>query len=269
MAKRKVTWKIETRDCIKALEAMNARTVDLIFADPPFNIGVDYDTYRDQEKTENYISWCSSWIRLSYAVLKPCGTFWIAINDENVSELDWAAKRCGFHKRSHVVWYVTFGVSCTNNFARSHVHLLYYVKNKKKFTFNKADRRIRVASARQLVYNDSRANPDGKLPDNTWVLSPLDLKKTFTKSEDTWLESRVCGTFKEKQDTPNQMPLTVLERIVLSTSRPGDLVADPFNGSGTSGAAAISHGRNYLGFDISSKYCKAARTRLKQIEKGK
>src|SRR5690606_38957268 len=95
--------------------------------------------------------------------------------------------------------YYTFGVNCKYGFSRSHTHLFHFVKDPKKFTFNAADPEIRVPSARQLVYGDRRANPKGRLPDNTWILRPQDMPDGFQQDGDTWYFPRVAGTFKERQ----------------------------------------------------------------------
>lgn len=252
------------------MQAIGNDQVDLLFADPPFNIGYQYATYEDNKSSQEYLAWSKKWLSAAYDVVHPHGAFWLAIGDEYVSELDVAAKALGFHKQSHVVWYYTFGVSCSRNFARSHTHLLYYTKHRTKFTFNASSRRVRVPSARQLVYNDKRANPAGKLPDNTWILSPFDLDKAFHKAEDTWLASRVCGTFRERVERGKyklrkscpQMPEEVLFRIILTCSKPGDLVVDPFLGTGTTGAVAVACRRRFTGFDIDETYCQRARDRI-------
>lgn len=265
---------LRTGDCLKLLSKLDDGSVDLVFADPPF--GIDwpgYTVYDDSLKGPEYVAWCSKWLQEIYRILKPDGTFWLNIGDEYVSELDVTAKKCLFRKRSHVVHYFTFGVACPKNFARSHVHLLYYTKHKSKFTFNKDDKDLRVPSSRQLVYNDKRANPDGKLPDNTWVLSPVDLDKAFSKGEDTWLVSRVCGTFKERQQrgtyqkrkTVPQMPLEILNRIIVACSNPGELVVDPFGGTFTTAESAVRLGRNFWGCDISQVEVTAGRRRVKKF----
>lgn len=268
---KKLICDVRVGDCLKLLPTVDPGSVDLLFCDPPFNINYDYDKYADNKKPEHYLEWCEEWINLCYKAVARHGTFWIAIGDEYVSELDVLAKKAGFYKRTHVVWYYTFGVACPNGFARSHTHLLHYTKTKSKFTFNRDEKKLRVPSSRQLVYNDSRANPDGKLPDNTWVLLPMDLDRAFSKEEDTWLASRVCGTFGERQERGTygearscpQMPLEIMNRIVLACSKPGDLVLDPMSGTFSTGDAAVRNKRSFIGFDISSAYCKRGRDRLR------
>src|SRR5262249_40129940 len=147
--------------------------VALVFADPPFNIGYSYDVYHDRQDRDRYLDWSRDWIREVHRILKPDGTFWLAIGDEYAAELKLIAqKEIGFHCRSWVIWYYTFGVNCTKKFSRSHAHLFHFVKDLKKFTFNPPA--VRVPSARQLVYADGRADPDGRMPDDTWILRPQD-----------------------------------------------------------------------------------------------
>ena len=123
----------------------------------------------------------------------------------------------------------------------------------------------RVPSARQTTYADRRANPKGKLPDDTWVLRPQEDSRCFSAESDTWHVSRVCGTFKERGEHPCQMPEALLERIIRVASNPGDLVFDPFAGSGTTLAAAKKLGRKYLGCEMSKAYAENVNERLKKI----
>ena len=149
-----------------------------------------------------------------YRALKPSGSFWLAIGDEYAAELKILSQEIGFHSRSWVVWYYTFGVNCVNKFTRSHAHLFYFVKDPASFTFRGDAPENRIPSARQLVYNDSRANPKGRLPDDTWILRPQDMADCFTPEEDTWYFPRVAGTFKERAGFHGcQMPEQLLGRI--------------------------------------------------------
>ena len=204
----------------------------------------------------------------SSALLKPDGTFWLAIGDEFAAELKVLMQR--EHKltcRSWVVWYYTFGVNCKNKFSRSHAHLFHMVKDTAKFTFNAES--IRVPSARQLVYGDRRANPKGRLPDDTWILRPQDLPQGFGPEEDTWYFPRVAGTFKERSGWHGcQMPEQLLGRIIRACSNEGELVLDPFAGSGTTLAVAKKLRRRYLGYELSLQYATRVRERLDAIRAG-
>jgi site-specific DNA-methyltransferase (adenine-specific) len=250
-------------DCLETLAKLPAECVDLAFADPPFNIGYEYDRYDDRREKDDYLAWSEKWLAAVARVLKPTGSFYVAIGDEYVAELKVRLDALGLSMRNWIVWHYTFGVNCTKKFNRSHAHLLYYVVDPKRFTFN-ADA-IRVPSARQTTYADRRANPVGKLPDDTWVLRPQEDGRFFSPEDDTWYVSRVCGTFKERGQHPCQMPLALLERIIRVSSNPGDLVLDPFAGSGTTLAAAKKHGRDYLGIELSEDYAQRIRERLKRV----
>lgn len=256
-------------DCVKGMATLPEGSVDLAFADPPFNIGYDYDVYDDQQDAGQYLDWCRTWISEVHRVLKPDGTFWLAIGDEYAAELKVLSQQLGFHCRSWVIWYYTFGVNCKNKFTRSHAHLFYFVKNKEQFTFRGEELENRIPSARQLVYNDKRANPRGRLPDDTWILRPQDIAEKFTAQEDTWYFPRVAGTFKERAGFHGcQMPEQLLGRIIRTCSHEDEIVLDPFSGSATTLAVAKKLNRQFIGFDLSEEYIKAGRLRLDKIEPG-
>ncbi|MCA9258064.1 MAG: site-specific DNA-methyltransferase [Planctomycetales bacterium] len=261
---------IHQGDCIALMQQIDDASVDLAFADPPFNIGYEYDKYDDRQDDEKYLDWCEQWIGEIHRILKPTGTFWLAIGDEYAAELKVAAQRkIGFHTRGWVVWYYTFGVNCRRKFNRSHAHLFQFVKDAKNFTFNAEDPLVRVPSARALVYGDHRANPQGRLPDDTWVLRPQDLPESFQPMDDTWYYSRVAGTFKERQGFHGcQMPEQLLGRILRVSSNEGDRVFDPFTGSGTTLAVAKKLKREWLGCELSDDYAKYATERLGEISPG-
>jgi DNA modification methylase len=251
---------IRTGDNLAELAKIPNGSFDLIFADPPFNIGYEYDVYQDKRGREEYLKWTERWLQACQRVLKPSGSFWVAIGDEYAAEMKIRLDALGLTMRNWVIWHYTFGVSCSKKFSRSHAHLFYYVADPKTFTFD--NERIRVPSARQTTYNDRRANSSGKLPDDTWVLRPSETDSHFQAESDTWAISRVCGTFSERTGHPCQMPEAVLERIIRSTSRLGDTVLDPFAGSGTTLAVAKRLRRQYLGIELSPDYADAIRDRL-------
>ncbi len=256
-------------DCVAGLGSLSEGIIDLAFADPPFNIGYEYDVYDDRQERSAYLDWSRTWIAAVYRALKDNGTFWLAIGDEYAAELKVISQEIGFECRSWVVWYYTFGVNCKQKFSRSHAHLLYFVKDVASFTFHFDDPDNRIPSARQLVYADGRANPRGRLPDDTWILRPQDLSDCFTTAEDTWYFPRVAGTFKERAGFHGcQMPEQLLGRIIRSCSSETDLVLDPFAGSGTTLVVAKKLGRQYLGFDISDEYVLRARERVTSVRVG-
>jgi DNA modification methylase len=259
--------KIHHGCCIAGMKEMPAESVHLVFADPPFNIGYHYDQYDDRLASAEYLAWTNAWMQQVFRVLKGDGSFWLAIGDEYAAELKLEAQKIGFFPRSWVVWYYTFGVHCKYKFARSHVHLFYFVKDRKKFTFNRAS--VAVPSARQLVYNDHRQNPEGRLPDDTWILRPQDCTDGFTPDEDTWYFPRVAGTFKERAGFHGcQMPEQLLGRIIRACSHPEDVVLDPFSGSSTTLVVAKKLQRQFVGFELSEDYVKRGRERIEAVAVG-
>jgi len=253
-----------TGDCLQHLARMPDACVDLAFADPPFNIGYDYDVYNDRRGREDYLAWAERWLTAVRRVLKPTGSFFVAIGDEYAAEHKVLLDKLGLTMRNWIIWHYTFGVNCKLKFNRSHAHIFYYVADRQCFTFNATA--VRVPSARQTTYADRRANPTGKLPDDTWVLRPQEDDRFFSTEDDTWYVSRVCGTFKERVAHPCQMPEAVLERIIRVASNPGDVILDPFAGSGTTLAVAHRLQRRYLGIELSPEYAEQVRQRLDGIQ---
>ena len=249
-------------DCLEGMAKIQSGSVDLVFADPPFNIGYEYDVYNDRQSAEAYLDWTRQWAAQVKRVLKPNGTFWLAIGDEYAAELKVIFHReMGLSLRNWVIWYYTFGVHCKKKFARSHAHLFYFVNNPKAHTFN--DMEIRVPSARQLVYADSRADPKGRVPDDTWILRPQDVPEGFDPLGDTWYVPRICGTFKERAGWHGcQMPEQLLGRIIRACSNPKEVVLDPFGGSGTTLVVAKKLGRRFVGFELSDEYAERIQARL-------
>lgn len=235
--------KVYLGDCIEIMKTLPDKSIDLIFADPPFNIGIKYDVHNDNMPYEKYYEWSKKWIGESYRLLKSNGTIYIAIGDEFAAEINLILKKTGFYFRNWIIWYYTFGQNQRKKFNRAHTHILYFTKSKEHFTFN--DKDIRVPSARQLIYNDKRANPLGKIPDDVWQFS------------------RVCGTFKERIGKhPCQMPEDLLELIIKTSSNEGDLVLDPFGGTGTTAAVAKKLKRNFITMEISKEYYNIISKRL-------
>jgi site-specific DNA-methyltransferase (adenine-specific) len=240
-----------TGDCLDVLPTLEPGSVDLVFADPPFNIGYEYDRYDDRRAKADYLGWTERWLAAVRRVLSPTGAVFVAIGDEYAAEVKVRLDALGLTMRNWIVWHYTFGVNCTKKFNRSHAHIFYHVADPKRFTFNPDP--VRVPSARQTTYADRRANPVGKLPDDTWVLRPQETADHFRPEGDTWYASRVCGTFRERTGHPCQMPEAVLERIINVATSPGDVVLDPFAGSGTTLAVAKRLGRRFLGVELSDR----------------
>jgi len=235
------------RDCIEVLGKVGEPFADLIFADPPFNIGYKYDQYHDEVAGDKYVAWTKDWMSVCKKVLKPAGSFYIAIGDDYAAYVKIIADELGLVMRNWIIWHYTFGQQTKNKFARAHTHIFYFVNDGKKFTFN--DDAVRIISDRQKIYRDKRANPEGKMPDDVWDEYP-----------------RLCGTFDERINFPCQMPESLLARIIRVSSDEGQWVLDPFSGSGTTVVVARKLRRNYTGIEISKKYVKESLARLEQSE---
>lgn len=243
-------WKIITGDCLRVMAGMGAGTARIGFADPPYNIGIDYGEGEsaDLMPEREYLVWCRKWMGECVRLLTPDGSLWVLINDEWAAEFGMILKHdLKLTVRSWVKWYETFGVNCSNNFNRCSRHLFYCVKDPKRFVFN-ADAVCRP-SDRQTKYGDKRADPGGKVWDNVWCIP------------------RLVENAKERlPDFPTQLPIDLLTPIVGCASEPGDLVLDPFCGSGTTGVASVIQGRQFLGIEKSKRFAELASLRLKATE---
>ncbi len=235
-------------DCLEYLNRAKVGTPRLIFADPPYNIGVDYGdgVKADSLPDKEFVDWCRQWASLCHGILADDGSMWVLIGDEYADYLGLALRKVGFHRRAWIKWYETFGVNCSNNFNRTSRHLFYCVKNPKHFVFHPDA--VSRPSDRQTKYNDKRAAEGGKI----W--------------DDVWQVSRLTGTCDERiPDFPTQLPLDLLRPIVGCSSDPGDLVLDPFCGSATTGVASLELGRRFTGIERQKKFHQLATLRLKGV----
>jgi len=241
-------WEIRQGDCLAVLPALTDKA-RLVFADPPYNIGIDYGEggKADRLPDDEYLAWVEQWLAACRDVLTPDGSLWVLIGDEYAAEYGVTLKRLGLSVRSWIKWYETFGVNCTRNFNRCSRHLFYCVRDPKRFVFH--EQSVTRPSDRQTKYADKRADPGGKLWDNVWQIP------------------RLTGTSAERlPDFPTQLPLALLEPIVQCASDPGDLVIDPFSGSGTTGVGAVRRGRRFLGIERSARFVELSRLRLEGVE---
>ena len=241
-------WSILNVDVMEGLETVRDEhgPARLIFTDPPYNIGIDYGEGEkaDLLTPQAYMKWVRNWFSLCWDCLTDDGSMWVMIGDEYAAEYCTELKATGFTIRSWIKWYETFGVNCSNKFNRTSRHIFYAVKDEKSFVFNPEP--VTRPSDRQTKYGDSRASAGGKIWDDVWQIP------------------RLTGTCAERiPDFPTQLPLALVEPIVLCASMPGDLVVDPFNGSGTTGVASIKNGRTYVGVEKSDKFADMADMRLR------
>lgn len=234
---------IHVGDCCEVLAKLPRESVDLVIADPPYNIGVDYGIGKAADRRGDYWQWVRKWIYLCDRVLKSHGSIWIISGQEHGAEIDLSLQIDGFNVRNRITWHESFGVYCHNKFGRTSRPIYYATKDKKRFTFNRSA--VLVPSARQEKYGDRRASPGGKIMGDVWQIS------------------RVCGTFSERiPGVPTQLPLELVRRIIGVSSNTGDVVLDPFAGSGTTLVAAKEMSREAIGIELNPDYAEIATSRL-------
>lgn len=238
-------FEVVTGDCVDYL-AKTDRKFRLIFADPPYNLGFDYGNgaRADALPEKQYADWCAEWLVLCEGCLAEDGSILVMIDAAHQSLFFGELLALGLHWRNTIVWHETFGSYADGNYTPCARFVHYFTRHPTRFTFNGDS--IRVPSARQTTYGDSRADPAGKVPGNVW--------SEFPRLVDNAAE-RMPGF-------PTQVPAALMERIVLAHSDPGDEILDPFNGSGSTGRAAIKHGRRYLGIEKVERNAGFARASL-------
>lgn len=212
--------------------------VDLIFADPPFNISQKYVSYRDDISPLEYKEFTRNWVRAAERALRPGASLWINCPDQHASFIDhYCAETLMLTRRRWCIWHYRFGHCTRDNFISSHTHLLYYVKPGAAFTWNPTA--VLVPSDRASTYKDPRTldspTPGLRVPLDVWYGEHF---------------SRIQGNNPERvPEVPNQLPERLLDRIILSCSNPGNLVVDPFCGSGTTAVVAHVRSRRFLTSD--------------------
>jgi DNA modification methylase len=239
---------IITGDSLELQPTLEGGLVRLGFADPPFNQGLNYGPHHnDRMSPADYLAWSARWIAEIPRLLTDDGSFWLMLPWEWAWDLVPIVRSTGLLLKQTVVWRETFGVNCTGKLNRCSRPLLWFVKDRKRFIFNAEDPEIRQLSARYAVYGDKRCKRPDKVRDGVWQIP------------------RVAGSHKERiKGVPTQLPLALLRLIIACASEPGDLVLDPFAGSGTSGEACTEFGRRYIGIEASERYAELAQNRLRQ-----
>ncbi len=241
-------WEIIVGKCEELLHAPRTANLDakLVFIDPPYNIGVDYGNgaKRDSLSRSDFILISVQWLDTLSRSLADDGSIFVMTSMEYLGAYEEILRGLGLHWRQTIIWVETFGNYTPCNFSPCCRPILYFTKSADSFTFH--GDQILIPSDRQLKYADSRANPAGKVPSNVWT--------EFPRIVDNDAE-RVPGF-------PTQIPRKLVERIVLAASNPGDLVLDGFNGSGTTGVAALLNHRRYLGIEANPANAALARARI-------
>jgi site-specific DNA-methyltransferase (adenine-specific) len=229
----------------------------LIFADPPYNIGIDYGQgiKADRLPDEQYLAWCAKWVRSCADRLTDDGSLWVLIDNKYADCFGIMLRQVGLHRQDWIIWYETFGNNCRKKFNRCSRHLFHCTKHPTRYVFHRDA--VNRLSDRQTTYHDRRANPYGKNWDDVWGI---------TRRDGSGAIPRVCGTHQERiPGFPTQLPLALLRPIIACASDPGDVVIDPFCGSATTGAAAIELARSFIGIEKQPRFASLARDRLARI----
>lgn len=237
-------------DCLVVLKDLPDRSVELIFADPPYNIGKRFGDFKDAwPSDEEYAEWCYQWLELCIRKLTPTGSLYVMTSTQAMPYLDlWLRDRIAIMSR--IVWhYDSSGVQAKKYYGSLYEPILFCVKDSKNYTFNIADIEVeaKTGAVRKLIdYRKDVPTPykTTKVPGNTWYIP------------------RVRFRMAEYEEHPSQKPEALIERIIKASSNRGDLVLDPFGGTFTTCAVAQRLGRRTIGIEMQPDYIKIGLRRL-------
>ena len=236
-------------DALTELKKLPAESVDLIFADPPYNIGKDFDGMVESWDESVFLDWLYACIEECHRVLKKQGMMYIMNSTENMPHIDLKCRTL-FTIKSRIVWsYDSSGVQAKKFFGSMYEPILMMVKDARQYTFNSNAILVETKTGAKRALIDYRKNPPQpyntqKVPGNVWEFS------------------RVRYLMDEYENHPTQKPVALLKRIILASSNPGDTVLDPFAGSFTTGAVAVESARKFIGIEVNNEYVKMGLRRL-------
>ena len=242
-------------DCAELLASLPDESVDLTVTSPPYNIGKEYERPLN---LEDYVQWCSKWMAEIHSITRSTGAFWLNLGYVPVEGrgkavplpyLLWDASP--FFLVQEIVWHYGAGVSARTSLSPRNEKFLWFVKDPSEYTFNLDDiRDPDVKYPNQKKNGKLKCNPLGKNPTDVWSVP----KVTSGRNRSS----------KERTPHPAQFPEAVIERVVKASSNPGELVLDPFLGSGTSALVARRLGRLAVGFELRHDYLDIAAARIEQ-----
>lgn len=237
-------------DALNALESLPAQSVDLIFADPPYNIGKRFGDFVGRwPSDEAYAQWCQTWIERCVQLLAPHGSMYLMSSTQCMPYLDLLVRK-HLTIRSRIVWhYDSSGAQAKRHFGSMYEPILFATKHPKRYTFNAQDILVDAPTGSKRKLIDYRKTPPApyntqKVPGNVWSMP------------------RVRYRMPEYEKHPTQKPEALLERIVRASSNEADLVLDPFAGTFTTGAVAQRLGRRFVGIDRQRTYVEIGLERL-------
>lgn len=237
-------------DSLQVLNEIADESIDLIFADPPYNIGKQFGTFKDSWSSDkSYADWCYQWLQLCIKKLKPTGSMYVMTSTQAMPYLDlWLRDRMTILSR--IVWhYDSSGVQAKKYFGSLYEPIIFAVKDPKGYTFNASDIEVEAKTGAQRKLIDYRKE----------IPTPY---KTTKIPGNTWYIPRVRYRMAEYEEHPSQKPEALLERIIKASSNPGDVVLDPFGGTFTTCAVAQRLGRKSIGIEAQEDYIKIGIRRL-------
>lgn len=243
-------------DCIEYLQRIDPGSIPLTVTSPPYNIGKEYESICD---IDDYLDWCESWIRQIHRVTSVDGAFWLNLGYVSLAERAKAIPipyllwdRVPFFLLQEIVWNYGAGVATKHSFSPRNEKFLWYVKSPDEYVFNLDEvRDPNVKYPNQKKNGKLKCNPLGKNPTDVWQFA----KVTSGKDRSS----------KERTPHPAQFPIAVVDRIVKACSVPGDVILDPFLGSGSMIEAALRNDRLAIGFELNPKYVELAASRIKRF----
>ena len=246
-----VPWEILLGDCLDRFNEIETGSVALVLTSPPYNIGKSYE---QPLPLNEYLTWCGEWLAEVRRVLAPDGAVWLNLGFVDVPGVGRAVPlpyllwpHLELFLVQEVVWRYENGVACRRRLSPRNEKLLWLVSDESSYWFDlDAIRDPDVRYPKQRRNGRLRCNPHGKNPTDVWHIPKVTAGRASP----------------ERTDHPAQMPLALAERIILACSQPGDLVVDPFVGSGTTVLAATRLGRRSIGIERDPEFADIARRRL-------
>lgn len=236
-------------DCRPVLDGLPPETIDLVFCDPPYGIGEKYNSFDDRLSREQLMKLVGGCVDRLPRVLKPAASVFVMMSSQYAEDVGALLRRAGLHRQAMIVWAESFGAHNGKFWTDCYRVIHHYTKHPTKFTFHHEDKRLYIPSWR-TENGDGRADADGKLPGNVWG--------AWTDRGIARLVDNAAERIPDRRAV-NQLPVKLVERIVLAASDPGQTVCDPFHGTGTTARAALANGRRYLGIEIDAEVADASR----------
>lgn len=243
-------------DCLEAMRKIPVPFANLAVTSPPYNIGKEYEKVLPLEE---YLDWCESWIAQVYRLTLANGAFWLNLGYISLPDRAKAVplpyllwKRIPFFLVQEVIWNYGAGVAGKRFFSPRNEKLLWYVKDEADYTFNLDEvRDPDVKYPNQKKNGKIKVNSLGKNPSDVWQIPKV--------------TSGTARSSKERTPHPAQFPKALVERVIKVSSNKGEMVFDPFLGSGTTALAALNLERSVVGFEINKDYCQIAAERIEKF----